>query len=43
MVDRADNLLAEGSVVRVDTQGRLVLRTEAGVETAVSSGEAHLV
>ena len=43
MVDRADNLLAEGAVVGVDAQGRLVLRSESGIETAISSGEAHLV
>ena len=38
-----DNLLAEGAVVGVDAQGRLVLRSESGIETAISSGEAHLV
>lgn len=43
MVDRANNLLAEGAVVGVDAQGRLVLRSESGIETAISSGEAHLV
>ncbi|MFR1637679.1 MAG: hypothetical protein ACLSVD_00010 [Eggerthellaceae bacterium] len=39
MVDRADNLLAEGAVVGVDAQGRLVLRSESGIETAISSAK----
>lgn len=43
MVDHTGNLLAEGAVAGVDAQGRLVLRSEFGIETAISSGEAHLV
>lgn len=42
MVDRQDNLLAAGTVVRVDAQGRLVLRAPDGAEVPVASGEAHL-
>lgn len=43
MVDRAGATLATGTVRRVDEQGRLVLVDEAGIETPVSSGEAHIV
>ncbi|MFR3090364.1 MAG: biotin--[acetyl-CoA-carboxylase] ligase [Eggerthella lenta] len=42
MVDRADNLLAKGGCGR-RRSSRLVLRSESGIETAISSGEAHLV
>lgn len=42
VVDRGGATLAAGCVVRVDEQGRLVLRDASGDETAVASGEAHL-
>lgn len=43
VVDRVGTRLAEGTVQRVDQQGRLIVRDASGVEIPVSSGEAHLV
>ena len=43
VVDQTGKGIASGRVVRVDGFGRLVLRDAAGVETPVSSGEAHIV
>lgn len=43
VVDRAGSPLAEGTVQRIDAQGRLVLLDSSGVDVPVSSGEAHLV
>ncbi len=42
MEDIEGNPLASGTVVRVSTDGRLVLRTAEGKELLVSSGEAHI-
>lgn len=42
LVDREGALIAEGLVARVDSFGRLVLCDDAGLETPVTSGEAHI-
>lgn len=42
LVDREGTLIAEGTVARVDSFGRLVLCDDAGLETPVTSGEAHI-
>lgn len=42
IVDRDGSLLAAGTVTRIDPHGRLILRTPAGNELPISSGEAHI-
>lgn len=42
MEDLSGNVLAAGTVTRVASDGRLVLRTPEGVEVFASSGEAHI-
>lgn len=42
MEDLSGNVLAAGTVARVASDGRLVLRTPEGVEVFASSGEAHI-
>ncbi|WP_307980673.1 biotin--[acetyl-CoA-carboxylase] ligase [uncultured Senegalimassilia sp.] len=42
MEDLSGNVLTAGTVTRVATDGRLVLRTPEGVEVFASSGEAHI-
>ncbi|RNL41312.1 biotin--[acetyl-CoA-carboxylase] ligase [Paraeggerthella hongkongensis] len=42
LVDRVGALIAEGAVARVDSFGRLVLCDDVGLETPVTSGEAHI-
>lgn len=43
VVDRAGSAMAAGVVERIDVQGRLILLDASGLETPISSGEAHLV
>lgn len=43
VVDRQGTALVEGRATRVDECGRLIVVDAAGRETAVSSGEAHLL
>lgn len=43
LVDRKGAEVASGMAVRIDGQGCLVVRDGFGCETAVSSGEVHLV
>lgn len=43
VVDQGGNALASGKVMRVDGFGRLILRDALGLETPVSSGEAHIL
>ena len=42
MEDLSGNVLAAGTVTRVASDGRLVLRTPEGAEVFASSGEAHI-